>query len=166
VRKTEEFMAEGKNYKLSKVYVDTSVFGGCFDAEFEEWSNRLIEEFRLGLKVAVISDLTLRELDDAPSNVRYLLEEIPAEHKQFVILDDESRELAIHYIGEGVIGENSLVDAQHIAIATVSKADVLVSWNFKHIVNLARIRLYNSANLKYGYSLLEIRNPREVLYEG
>ena len=160
-------MAEERNYKLNmKIYVDTSVFGGCFDAEFEEWSNRLIEEFRLGLKVAVISDLTLRELDDAPSSVRDLLEEIPAEHKQFIILDDESRELAIHYIREGSIGEASLVDAQHIAIATVNKVDVLVSWNFKHIVNLAKIRLYNSANLKYGYSLLEIRNPREVLYEG
>ena len=148
-----------------RVYTDTSVFGGCFDIEFEEWSNRLIEEFRLGLKVVVISDLTLRELEEAPSNVRSLVEEIPREHKEFVILDDEAIELAHRYIEERVVTEEHLVDAQHIAIATVNKVDVLVSWNFRHIVNLTKIRLYNSVNLKYGYPLLEIRSPREVVYE-
>lgn len=62
---------------MVRVYTDASVFGGCFDIEFEEWSNRLIEEFKLGLKVVVISDLTLRELEEAPLNVRSLVEEIP-----------------------------------------------------------------------------------------
>jgi len=76
------------------------------------------------------------------------------------------RHIARHYIEEGVVSEEYLVDAQHIAIATVSRVDVLVSWNFKHIVNLSKIRVYNSVNLKYGYPLLEIRSPREVLYEG
>ncbi|MBA5941756.1 MAG: hypothetical protein H0M93_00225, partial [Methanophagales archaeon] len=57
-----------------------------------------------------------------------------------------------------------MVDAQHIAIATVSRVDILVSWNFRHIVNLTKIRLYNSVNLKYGYPLLEIRSPREVCF--
>ena len=73
--------------------------------------------------------------------------------------------LAHHYIEDGAVTEKYLVDAQHIAIATIQRVDVLVSWNFKHIVNLTRIRLYNSVNLKYGYSLLEIRSPQEVLYE-
>jgi len=150
---------------MIKVYVDTSVFGGCFDAEFEEWSNKLIEEFKLGLKVLVISDLTLKELEEAPLNVRNLVEEIQEEHREYVILDDEARELARHYIEEGVVSEGYLVDAQHIALATVNRGDILVSWNFRHIVNLTKIRLYNSVNLKYGYPLLEIRSPREVLYE-
>ena len=150
---------------MIKVYVDTSVFGGCFDAEFEEWSNKLIEEFKLGLKVLLISDLTLKELEEAPLNVKTLVGEIPEEHKEYVILDDESRELARHYIEEVVVSEGYLVDAQHIAIATVNRVDILVSWNFRHIVNLTKIRLYNSVNLKYGYPLLEIRSPREVLYE-
>jgi hypothetical protein len=70
---------------MMKVYVDTSVFGGCFDVEFEEWSNRLMEEFKLGLKVAVISDLTLREPEEAPSNIRNLVEKIPKEHKEYAI---------------------------------------------------------------------------------
>lgn len=145
--------------------MDTSVFGGCFDADFVEWSNKLMEEFKSGLKVIVISDLTLKELEEAPQNVRSLVEGIPEEHKEKVILNDEARELARHYIEDGVVSEEYLVDAQHIAIATVNKVDVLLSWNFKHIVNLTKIRLYNSVNLKYGYPLLEIRSPREVVYE-
>lgn len=56
-------------------------------------------------------------------------------------------------------------DALHIAIATIHKVDVLVSWNFKHIVNLDRIKKYNGVNLKHGYMILEIRNPREILIE-
>jgi predicted nucleic acid-binding protein len=150
---------------MIKVYVDTSVFGGCFDTEFEEGSNKLMEEFRSGLKTLVISDLTLRELEDAPPNVRDLVGKIPTEHKEYVVLNDEARGLAQLYIKEGAVSEKYLADAQHIAIATVNKIDVLVSWNFKHIVNLTRIKLYNSVNLKYEYQLLEIRTPNEVLYE-
>ena len=71
--------------------------------------------------------------------------------------------LAGKYITEGVIGRGKLVDAEHIAIATINRVDVLVSWNFRHIVNLQKIRGYNSVNLKYGYSLLEIRSPLEVI---
>ena len=110
-----------------KVHVDTSVVGGCFDPEFGEWSNKLMEEFRLGLKVIVISDLTLKELEEAPKNVRSLVEEIPEEHKEYVILNDEAKMLARLYIGESVVSEGYLIDAQHIAIATVNKVDVLVS---------------------------------------
>lgn len=78
-------------------------------------------------------------------------------------LTEEVVNLAMEYIVEGVIGEGKLVDAEHIAIATLNSVDVLVSWNFRHIVNLQRIRGYNSVNLKYGYPLLEIRSPLEVI---
>ena len=150
---------------MMRIYADTSVFGGCFDYEFEEWSNELMEEFKRGLKAVVISDLTLKELEGAPPHVRNLIKELPKEHKEYVALDDDAKELARHYIENGAIIGRHLVDAQHIAMAAVNKIDVLVSWNFKHIVNLSRIRLYNSVNLKYGYPLLEIRSPREVLDE-
>jgi AAA+ ATPase superfamily predicted ATPase len=132
---------------------------------FHLWSSKLKEEFKSGLKVVVISDLTLRELAEAPQNVRSLVEEIPEEHKEYVTLDDEAKMLARHYIEEGVVSEGYIVDAQHIAIATVNRVDILVSCNFKHIVNLNKIRLYTSVNLKYGYPLLEIRSPRETVYE-
>jgi len=109
-----------------RIYPDTSVFGGCFDPEFEKWSRQLIEEFKVGVKIAVISDLTLRELMKAPSEVKNLINEISEIYKEYVILDDEAT-------------ERFLVDAQHIAIATVNRVNALVSWNFKHIVNLKRL---------------------------
>lgn len=148
---------------MIKIYPDTSVFGGYFDSEFERWSRALIEEFKNGSKISVISDLTLRELLEAPKEVRQLVEDIPELYKEYVILDDEARELARCYIEEGIVTERFLIDAQHIAIATVNRVNVLVSWNFKHIVNLKKVRLYNSVNLKYGYYMLEIRTPMEVI---
>ena len=73
--------------------------------------------------------------------------------------------LAEAYIKEGVVGEANRVDAQHIAIATIQRVDVLVSWNFQHIVNWSRIRAFNSVNLRLGYPQLEIRSPQQVYYE-
>lgn len=148
-----------------KVYVDTSVFGGYFDEDFSEWSVKLIEQFMIGKKIAVISNITEDELKNAPEKVRTLFYNIPAEQKELVKLTNEAKELANKYIKEKVVTKKSLLDAQHIAIATLNKVDVLVSWNFKHIVNYNKIRLYNSVNLKYGYPLLEIRNPRELTDE-
>jgi hypothetical protein len=75
-------------------------------------------------------------------------------------------ELATQYIAEGVVGQTSLADCLHIALATINRADYLISWNFKHIVNVQRIRGYNSINIKNGYKELEIRSPRDfVIYE-
>jgi hypothetical protein len=148
-----------------RIYIDTSVIGGCSDEEFAEWSLRLMQEFRDGLKVAVISDITLQELELAPEIVKSQLKELPPAYKEYIILDNEAIKLAQAYLREGVITDKFLLDAQHIAMATLSRVDVMVSWNFKHIVNLNRIRLYNSVNLKLGYPMIDIRSPREVLYE-
>ena len=117
------------------------------------------------MNTAVISDITLRELEDAPANVRGLLNRIPEENREYVLWGEEAKRLALSYIEERVVNEKYLIDAQHIAIATIERVDVLVSWNFKHIVNLSKIRLYNGVNLKKGYPLLEIRSPKEVLHE-
>jgi hypothetical protein len=146
--------------------VDTSVIGGCLDNEFEEYSNQLFEEFIVGKKRLVISDLVLFELEGAPENVREVLNKVAEDSIEYIFLNEESISLANAYLKEGVIAENSLSDARHIAIATVERVDVLVSWNFKHIVNLNRIHLINSVNLKLGYPILEIRSPLEVIYEG
>ena len=111
----------------------------------------------------MISELTKLELKDAPQEVGDILKEIPEENIEYVELTEEAVNLAGKYITEGVIGGGKLVDAEHIAIATINRVDVLVSWNFRHIVNLQRIRGYNSVNLKYDYPLLEIRSPLEVI---
>jgi hypothetical protein len=95
--------------------------------------------------------------------VRSRLASIPEEHIEMLQLDAQARELAEAYIAAAVLTPRMRADAQHIAIATVGRVDVLVSWNFKHIVNLQRIHGYNSVNLRRGYPMIEIRTPREVL---
>lgn len=146
-----------------RVYLDTSTIGGCHDKKFEEWSNKLIDQFRQGLQIAVVSDITLDELADAPSQVRAVLDDIPKEFLQKVGKTGEMEELALLYIAEGAIPEKCMNDAMHIACATIERVHVLASWNFKHIVNLRRIQKFNSVNLKYGYPSLEIRSPQELL---
>ena len=148
-----------------RVYIDTSVIGGCFDEEFAVWSLKLFGEFHAGSKTAVVSDLTRRELEGAPKNVQDILLSLPVGSIENVFLSDEPERLASHYLKNGVIGRKHIVDAQHIAIASVERVDVLVSWNFQQIVNLDRIHAFNAVNLKLGYSMLEIRSPREVIYE-
>jgi predicted nucleic acid-binding protein len=148
-----------------RIYIDTSVIGGCEDREFEEWSRKLFSEFSEGLRVAVVSDLTLRELENAPVSVRQLIDAIPPTAVERVTLSEEAEELARLYLEEGVVSTRHLVDAQHIAIATIERVDVLVSWNFKQVVNLRRIQAFNAVNLKSGHPMLEIRSPREVVHE-
>ncbi len=146
-----------------KVYADTSTIGGCFDEEFKIWSVALFEEFKTGVKLIMLSDLTLQELELARQEVREKIIEVPESNRIAIGITDEAIELAETYINEGALTNKSYNDALHIALATLNNSDVLASWNFKHIVNLNRIRLYNSINLKLGYRMIEIRTPREIL---
>ena len=146
-----------------RFYFDTSVFGGVFDKEFEEPTLQLFERVKLGKIVCVYSDLTETELVNAPEKVRNYFKKLPKENLERVIVNDEIINLASKYIEEKVVGETSFDDCLHIAIATIIKVDILVSWNFKHIVNVYRIRGYNSINLRLNYLSLEIRSPKEIL---
>lgn len=146
-----------------RIYTDTSVFGGYYDEEFQEPSRNLFERFRQGQDLLILSDLTRLELRAAPGRVRQLVESLPTEHVESVELGEEARRLADLYVASKVVAASMLADAQHIATATVHRADVVVSWNFKHIVNLRRIHGFNSVNLREEYPLLEIRTPREVM---
>lgn len=150
---------------IPRVYIDTSVIGGCFDKEYETPSKQLWKEFVAKNKIALISDLLQLELEEAPARVKNLLSELPLDSAEQLSLDEESIRLASLYIQDGAVAESSLSDARHIAIATIARADVLVSWNFKHIVNLNRIRRFNAVNMKLGYPVIEIRSPSEVLNE-
>lgn len=149
-----------------RVYTDTSAIGGCLDPEFFEPSQRLFEHFSSGEFVLVLSEFTLLELEHAPADVRALLDDVPEEFREDLAFTREASELAEQYIETGVIGAAMRTDARHIATATVHRVDVLVSWNFKHIVNLPRIRGYNAVNLREGYPILEIRSPQEVIHYG
>jgi predicted nucleic acid-binding protein len=150
---------------IARVYVDTSVIGGCLDEEFGRHSQRLADDFAAGRMRAVVSDVTLAELRTAPPEVRRLLDLPGFAQAEMVHLTDEAIGLADAYIREGATQASSRVDALHIAVATVYRVDVVASWNFRHIVKLSRIRAYNAVNLKLGYPELEIRSPLEVYYE-
>jgi len=146
-----------------RLYIDTSIFGGYFEVEFQSWTRKLIELILTGAYTAVVSDITLFELETAPLAVRELTDRIVSENAEFVLAGQEANDLADKYIKEKIIPSRYRSDGLHIAIATINKVDVLTSWNFKHIVNLNRIRLYNSVNLKYGYGIIEIRSPMDIV---
>ena len=145
------------------IYVDSSVIGGCEDPGFAEASLALWHRFVEGAHTLVLSAHTLRELVEAPAAVRTRVDQVPIEHVLILPDSEEAFSLADAYIQRGVVGPGSRSDALHVALATVGRVDVLVSWNFRHIVNLARVRLFHSVNLERGYGLIEIRSPREVL---
>jgi hypothetical protein len=148
---------------MERIYLDTSVFGGYFEIEFEKWTKPFIEKFVVGEFKLLYSQLTEIELKKAPEYVRNLVKRIPVEHIEFLPVTNLANNLADQYIKENVVGQTSIEDCRHIAIATLSNADILASWNFKHIVNVARVRGYNSVNYKLGHKILEIRTPREII---
>jgi hypothetical protein len=117
--------------------------GGYFDEEFKEATIKLFERLIQDEVIFVVSDLLDLELINAPTQVRLLLHSYPADKFQRIELTEEAIKLADTYINEKVVGKTSLEDCRHIALATIHKVDVLASWNFKHIVNLDRIKGYN-----------------------
>lgn len=147
-----------------RLYVDTSVFGGVYDDEFFEASNLLFERVRGGELICVYSDLSVAELKNAPETVRDFFTNLPTENMEFVQVTAEAFKLAQKYLDENVVGKTSADDCIHIATATLNKVDYLVSWNFKHIVNVFRIKGYNAVNLKNGHIQIEIRSPKEIVY--
>lgn len=148
---------------IQRIYIDTSIVGGYFDDEFKEVTLLLFKRLENREIKFVVSDLLDLELIHAPDNVRELLLKYPMEYFERVELTEEAVMLADKYIEEKVVGKTSIEDCRHIALATIHKVDVLASWNFKHIVNLDRIKGYNSVNLRLGYSMIEIRSPKDLV---
>ena len=150
--------------KRQRIYIDTSVVGGFFDKMFEKETKLLFQRLEKKEIIFVISTVLTDELEEAPEQVKTLLNNYSDDYFEKVELTDEAKELANKYIAEGVVGKTSLDDCRHIATATINNVDVLASWNFKHIVNITRINGYNAVNLKNGYKTLEIRNPKDLVY--
>lgn len=152
--------------KYLKIYLDTSVIGGCFDDEFAEWSNKLMDELRQGFYAPVVSELTEAEIAQAPEQVQQVLIELLKRNCEVLIETVESMELAQKYIATGILSSNYEDDARPVALATTNNVDMIVSWNFKHIVHYEKIRRFNSVNLLEGYKPIEIFSPREVVHYG
>ena len=145
-----------------RVYVDTSVFGGTDDEEFAAASWRFFERIQGGEFIVLISQVTVDELQGAPARVQSVLKELPADGAVFVPASREATALAQAYIEANILGKSSLGDALHVATATVAGADLILSWNFRHIVNYNRIHKYNGVNALRGYPPIEIHSPLEI----
>ncbi len=146
-----------------RIYVDSSVVGGCLDEEFAQESLALFDMARQARVIILISDLLVDELRGGPKEVLSILDSLPPEGVEYVKATGESRRLRDAYLAAGVVGPSSDSDAHHVAPATLAKADLIVSWNFRHIVHVEKIRRFNAVNLVNGYGLIDIRSPFEVV---
>ncbi len=155
--------SRGRRAKPLRVYADTSVFGGCFDDEFAEESKRFFQHIAQGKFRLVVSDTTLLELRSAPEAVRRVLANLPPKVVEQVALTPEINDLRDAYVAAGVVGSTAVRDAEHIAAATIAAVDLIVSWNFKHIVHYDKISGYHAVNRARGYQAIPIFSPLEVV---
>lgn len=142
-----------------RIFIDTSVIGGYYDEEFEEATKKLFERIERKDFIVYISEVNETELALAPSKVKDVKDKIPTDCLQFLEIDNETDALAQTYINEKALGKSSENDAYHIALAI----DCLISWNFKHIVNFDKIKMFHSINIRLGYPIIDIRSPLEFL---
>ena len=126
---------------------------------------KIFERFCEGEAKMLLSGITLDELANAPPYVRQATSSVPSEHTELLAISREAEELADVYISGDAIGGGNRTDALHIALATLAEADVLVSWNFRHMVNWRRIRAYNEVNRQNGYPAIDIRTPEEIVHD-
>ncbi len=147
---------------IMKIYADTSVFGGIFDTEFSEASKQFFNEIDSGRFILVTSAVVAAEIEPAPEHIREFFAKY-ASHGTIAEVSNEALDLQSKYIDSGVVTRKSLNDALHVAIATVSSCDLIVSWNFKHIVHFDKIPKYNAVNILNDYQPIGIHSPLEVI---
>ena len=145
-----------------RVYADTSVFGGVFDAEFQTDSRMFFDQVELGRFQLVVSAIIEQELMSAPKEVRAFFDHVLPMAERVTVSDD-TRLLRDAYINSGIVTENHLADAFHVALATVAGCRLIVSWNFRHIVHFDKIPMYNGINKVMGYDEIAIHSPQEVI---
>ena len=145
-----------------RVYADTSVFGGVLDPEFSAPSKKFFDEVAAGRSVLVISPVVEEELEQAPDTIKSFFASV-SEFAGEVEITREAIALQQQYIERGVVAERSLTDALHVAMATVSECELIVSWNFKDIVHFEKIPKYNAVNVLTCYAHIDIYSPLEVI---
>lgn len=148
----------------TRIYVDTSVFGGALDTEFDRASLELFDYALRGKCKLVISSLVVDELLGAPAAVKELFEDI-RRLVEIAAVTEEAIELQRAYLDAGIVGPKRFADALHVAVATVSQCRAIVSWNFKHIVHFKKVPLHNWINASRGYGAIAIHSPMEVVFD-
>ena len=151
--------------KPLRVYADTSVFGGCFDSEFAQESTRFFDLVRDNRIVLLVSQVVVDELSEAPPQVKELFRSLAGTSVIPVDVTPDIIELRDGYVAAGIVNRRFVNDATHVAAATVARADAIVSWNFRHIVRVDKMRAYNQVNLQAGFGLLSIVSPQEVRFD-
>ncbi|MFA5879439.1 MAG: type II toxin-antitoxin system VapC family toxin [Candidatus Margulisiibacteriota bacterium] len=149
--------------KKLRIYVDTSVFGGVFDDEFKTPSIILFDQIRSKRFSLCASEVVQREIEKAPEMVRSFFKDL-LHLTEILPITKECIELREQYINRGIVSKKYLDDALHVAAATVSNCDIIISWNFKHIVHYEKISLYNTINKINGYKEIFINSPSEVIF--
>jgi len=147
--------------EIIRCYADTSVYGGVADREFAGPSRRFFDAARAGALRLVTSPLVEDELRQAPKPVRDFFV-VMREHSEIVTVTAEVKALQFAYMQAGIVAPRWSQDALHVATATVAMCRIIVSWNFKHIVNFRRIPLYNAVNAAHGHGSIAIYSPLEV----
>jgi hypothetical protein len=149
-------------YEGMRFYLDISVFFGLFDKEFQKHTHALFDFIeKQGIKI-IHSDVLEEDLQLATQEIRSIANEKLLE-AEYIKLDEKIKKLAEVYIKEEILTDKSINDARHIATATISGVDVMISWNFKNIANFMKIQEYNSINLKQGYGKTPIYSPMAII---
>jgi hypothetical protein len=152
--------------KKQRIYTDTSVIGGCCDAEFKHWSLGLLKDFQLGVYSLILSVLIEAEIMVAPDEVKNKYIDFRQCATEVLELSREAIDLADEYLNRGILSDNYRDDARHIALAVTAQVDLLVSWNYKHVVHFDKIQMFNAVNIEMGYKPIQIFSPREVTKHG
>lgn len=145
-----------------RVYIDTSVFGGPFDKEFENSSRVFFEQIQNGEFTIVTSAVVQSEILEAPQNVKDFFNEL-LPLAEIVEVTEPALKLRDAYLKAKIVSKKYADDALHVALATVSNCSIIVSWNFKHIVHFEKIPLYNAINILQGFHQISIHSPLEVI---
>ncbi len=151
-----------KRFRPLRVYADTSVFGGVFDEEFAKFSRKFFKQVAAGQFTLVISALIEDEIESAPIAVKELFKE-NRQIAEIAEITPEAISLQESYISAGVVSPKWEADALHVALASVSRCNLIVSLNFSHIVHFDKKILYNTVNKISGYNDIVICSPPEVI---
>src|SRR5690625_4747383 len=114
--------------KTPRVYIDTSVIGGCFDSEFRAWSEALMRDFRMGRLIPVLSEVIAIEIEGAPSFVQERFEDLLIQEHEFLRTHAEALELARLYQERRILTPKYCGDGLPIAPATPAQGGWLAHW--------------------------------------
>jgi len=155
-----------------KLYIETSAWNFFFADDAPEKRDITKEFFRSvekGLYEIFISGIVIREINDAPEPKRTALFNLINKYTPIELeITEEAEELTEAYMNRSIVAQNKRDDAFHVAVATASEIDAIITWNYSHLANLRKAELFNAVNLEKGYTKrIEIVTPMEVSsYEG